>query len=168
MNPVENLPFKTINVYLERGFLEKILEQILRNIRNLPKETQIEFTQVFKKFVTVLGFRNPLHAPLPLQIKAFANAFEEKEEIIPFTLSAWATLNNELANGVFDWLKSKKWTDLEKNRGYEDSLGFSNDWPESQPLESISKKFEESNPKIQSTDDEIMLMILWISGRLPS
>lgn len=168
MNQVENLPFKTINVYIERGFLEEILEQILSNLKNLSKETQGEFNQVFRKYVTVLGFRNPLHAPRPLQIKAFANAFEEKEEIIPFTLSTWASVNKNLANDVLDWLKSKKWDDLALHRSYEDSLGFTNDWPENQSLESISEKFQESNPDSAFSKDEIMLMILWVAGRLPT
>jgi len=167
MNPVENLPFKTINVYIERGFLEEILKQILRDLKNLPKETQTEFNQVFKKYVTVLGFRNPLHAPRPLQIRAFANAFEEKEEVIPFTLSTWATLNEDLANAVLDWLKSEKWDNLELNRSYQEALGLTNNWPEDQSLDSIFEKFQDAHPDLDYSKDEIVLMLLWVSGRLP-
>ena len=167
MNPVENLPFKTINVYIERGFLEEILEQILNNLKNLPKDIQAEFNQIFRKYVTVLGFRNPLHAPRPLQIRAYANAFEEKEEVIPFTLFTWAALNENLANTVLDWLKSQKWDDLNLDRSYQEALGFTNNWPEGQTLEAIYEKFQEAHPDLAASKDEIMLMLLWVSGRLP-
>lgn len=167
MNAIENLPFKTVNVYIERGFLEEILEQVLTNLKNLSKETQGEFNQLFKKYVPVLGFRNPLHAPRPLQVKAYANAFEEKDEIIPFTLSTWANINDNLARAVLDWLESENWDDLELHRSYENSMGFTNKWPEDQSLESIAEKFQDSHPDLESSKDAIMLMLLWVSGRLP-
>ena len=85
----ETVSFKAINVFIERNYLEDLLSRILQAKKNLPKDGQISFNNHFKKFVTVLGFRDPLRAPLQLQINAFASAFEDKEEVVPFTLSTW-------------------------------------------------------------------------------
>lgn len=167
MNEVENLPFKTINVFIERDFLEALVKQILSNLKMLSKEDQKKFNQLFRKYVTVLGFRNPLHAPQPLQIKAYATAFEDKEEVIPFTLSTWAKVQEDLANKVMDWLKAEKWEDLALYREFDDSLGFKNDWPENLELDTLVAKFQEKYPDIEATKDDLSLMLLWVSGRLP-
>lgn len=167
MNEIENLPFKTVNVFIERDFLEELVKKILTNLKKLSKEDQITFNQLFRKYVTVLGFRNPLHAPLPLQTKAYATAFEEKEEVVPFTLSTWAKIEENLANQVMEWLKAEKWEDLALRRDFDDSLGFKNDWPDETPLETIIKKFQENNPDLEISKDDLSLMILWVSGRLP-
>ena len=75
----ETLSFRTINVFIDRTFLEQKLEWILHEKEKLNKEDQIAFNNQFRKFVSVLGFRNPLRAPLQLQVNAYASAFEEKD-----------------------------------------------------------------------------------------
>lgn len=168
MNEVEYLSFKTINVFIERGFLEEILTQILTNLRDLSKENQIEFNQHFKKYVTVLGFRNPKHAPLPLQVKAFATAFEEKEEVIPFTLSTWAKIKDDLANAVLKWLQSENWDDLALVRNFDDDQGFKNDWPDDLSLDTVIEDYQKDHADMEVSKDDLTLMILWVSGRLPN
>ena len=127
MSKKETLTFRTINIFIDRDLLENKLESILQNIRELPKGDQIAFNNQFKKYVNVLGFRNPLRSPLPLQVNAYASAFEEKEEVVPFTLSTWTKLNQEFANQVKDWLDSQGWEDLALTRSYESAVGFIND-----------------------------------------
>jgi len=47
-----------------------------------------------------------------------------------------------------DWLKSEKWDNLELNRSYQEALGFTNNWPEDQSLDSIFEKFQDEHPDL--------------------
>jgi hypothetical protein len=163
----EILPFISINVYIERDYLEKVARNILEGVGKLTKEEQIAFSLNFRKYVNVLGFRNPLRAPLSLQVNAYASAFEEKEEVIPFTLTTWAKLNNELAEKVHSWLKSEGWEDLAIARDFEDDHGFIADWPDDLTFDQIEKKFGDAYQNFEHDRDDLILMVLWIAGRLP-
>ena len=163
----ETLSFRAINVFIERDFLQSKLEEILEAKDELPKEDQIVFNNNFRKYVNVLGFRNPLRAPLQLQVNAYASAFEEKEEVIPFTLSTWTKLNQKFAKQVHDWLESEDWEDLSLERSFEGSDGFQDSWPEGLSFEQLSKKFQKNHPDVDFATDDLILMVLWISGKLP-
>ncbi len=163
----DNLPYKTINVFIDREYLESVLRDILGNLDQLPKEGQISFVNQFKKYVTILGFRNPMRAPLPLQVNAFASAFEEKDEVIPFTLTTWTRLNSDFAKSVEKWLKSEGWEDLNAERTFVEGEGFSNDWPEELGFDELIENYESANPDIEFSRDDLILMVLWLSGKLP-
>ena len=163
----ETLSFKAINVYIERDFLERKLEEILQAKEELSKEEQIAFNNHFRKFVSVLGFRNPLRAPRPLQVNAYASAFEEKEEVVPFTLSTWTKLNQDFAGQVKNWLDSEGWENLSLERSFEGSDGFRDNWPDEVTFDKLSKKFQKDHPDVEFETDDLILMILWISGQLP-
>ena len=51
----EILPFISINVYIEREYLEKVAKNILEGVGKLEKEEQIGFSQNFRKYISVLG-----------------------------------------------------------------------------------------------------------------
>ena len=163
----ETLSFKAINVFIDREYLEDLLGRILQSKDDLSKEDQIAFTSQFRKFVSVLGFRNPVRAPRQLQINAFASAFEEKEEVIPFALSTWTKINQKSANQVKAWLEAEGWEDLSLVRTFEDGEGFVNKWPKGQTFEKITKKFKKDNPDVDLSQDDLILMVCWISGQLP-
>jgi hypothetical protein len=163
----ETLSFKTINIFIDRDFLEQKLEGILQGKENLSKEDQIAFNNQFRKFVNVLGFRNPLRAPLQLQVNAYASAFEEKEEVVPFTLSIWTKLNQKFALQVKTWLESTGWEDLSLEKSFEESDGFLDDWPKGLTFEKLVKKYQKDNPDAEFEPDDLILMVLWISGQLP-
>lgn len=167
MTTKEILPFISINVYVERDYLENVARNVLESVGTLTKEEQIAFSQNFRKYVNVLGFRNPLRAPLSLQINAYASAFEEKEEVIPFTLTTWAKVNHELAEKVHSWLLSEGWEDLALARDFEEDNGFNADWPDDLTFDQIEDKFSKANPSFEYDRDDLILMVLWIAGRLP-
>lgn len=163
----EILPFKSINVFIERDYLEKVAKNILEGVEKLNKEEQIEFSQNFRKYVSVLGFRNPLRAPLSLQVNAHASAFEEKDEVIPFSLTTWAKVNNDLADKVQSWLKSEGWEGLALAREYEEDNGFVLDWPDDLSFDQVEEKFQKAHPDFEFDRDDLILMVLWITGKLP-
>jgi len=168
MSEKENLPFKAINVFIEREYLENILEGILKGKESLSKEDQINFIKFFKTYVNVLGFRNAIRAPLSLQVKAYAAAFEEKNEVVPFTLSTWVKLNHDFAEIVKNWLGDQGMKDLALEREYSETEGFYNDWPTKLGFDKLVKNFEKSNPDVKFDRNDLILMALWISGQLPA
>ena len=163
----EYLPFKAINVFIERDYLEKVIKEILDGIDDLSKEEQSAFTSFFRKYVSVLGFRNPVRAPLPLQIKAYASAFEEKDEVIPYTLTTWTKLKSSFADQVKKWLEDQGWEDLNPERTFQENEGFISNWPKNLTFDQIEKKFKKAHPDDDFSRDDLILMVLWISGNLP-
>jgi hypothetical protein len=163
----EILPFISINVYIEREYLEKVAKNILEGVGKLEKEEQIGFSQNFRKYISVLGFRNPLRAPLSLQVNAYASAFEEKEEVIPFSLTTWAKVNLTLAEKVKSWLESEGWEDLALARDFEEDSGFVADWPDEITFDQVEENFTKAHPNFDFDRDDFILMVLWITGKLP-
>lgn len=167
MSDHDYLPYKAINVLIDREYLENVLGMILKEKSKLPKKELIGLNNLFKQYVNVLGFRNPVRAPLPLQVKAYASAFEQKDEVVPFSLSAWAKLNKDFAEQVKTWLESEGWEDLALERDFNETEGFINDWPEGLSFDQLEKKFKKANPNIEFNLDDLILMVIWISRRLP-
>lgn len=167
MKDKEYLPYKTINVFIDRDYLENLVESILTNKDQLSKQEQIAFTKSFKQYVTILGFRNVTRAPLPLQINAYADAFVEKEEVVPFTLSIWTKLNADFAEQVKSWLKSEGWENLALERKFSETDGFVKEWPEDLSFDKLVDAFEAAHPDETFSRDDLILMTLWISGQLP-
>ena len=161
-------PYKAINVFLDRDYLEQFLEKLLKEKETLPKKVQISFNNELKKYVTILGFRNPVRAPLPLQVNAYASAFEEKDEVIPFTLSTWTKIASEFAEGVMTWLQVDGWDDIALERQFDENEGFKKEWPEALTFDKLVEGFKKANPDLDFSRNDIILMVLWISGRLPN
>lgn len=167
MAEMEHLPYKAINVYMEQDYLERLLKNILIGIKKAPKADQINFSKFLKQEVNVLGFRDPTRAPLTLQVRALATAFEGKEEVIPVTLNTWTKLNKKLADSVKEWLESEGWQDLSLEREYEENGGFKAEWPKKVTFEKLVEKFQKDHPAEKVDRDDLILMVLWISGQLP-
>jgi len=159
--------YKTINVFIERDYLETVLARIFKGVAKLKKEEQIKFGRFFKKHVSVLGFRDPTRAPLQLRINAYASAFEAKDEVIPYTLSIWAKVNKKLAKNVKTWLDEEGWKDLSTERTYIEGEGFLAKWPKKLTFDKLVKNYEKANPDGKADRDDLILMVLWISGQLP-
>lgn len=167
MDEKEYLPFIAINVFIERDYLENILNKILEDVQKLPREEQISFSNSFRKYVSILGFRNPVRAPLTLQINAFASAFEKKNEVVPFTLTTWIKLNLNFAEKVEKWLEAEGWENLALIRTFDENKGFMSDWPEDLSFDQIEEKYKKANPDEDFDRDDLILMVLWITGCLP-
>ena len=167
MTENEYLPYKAINVYINEDYLQRLLGFIIKNKQDLPKEDQIEFANHFKKHVKILGFRKINRAPETLQLKAYVPAFEEKGEVVVFTLTTWAKIKKDLAEKVKSWLESQGWENLAMERSYEESEGFLKKWPENLTFDNLVENFQESYPDFDFDRDDLILMVLWISGQLP-
>lgn len=167
MADIETIPFKAINVYINEDYLETVLKSVLTGYKKLPKQAQIEFTVFLRKYVTVLGFRDPSRAPLTLQVNALAKAFEEKDEVVPYVLSIWAKVNKKFADMVKSWLEDQGLKDLATEREYAEGAGFTQDLPKKYAFDKLEKAFAKDNPDAKFDRNDLILMVLWLSGRLP-
>ena len=167
MSPIETVPFKAINVYINQEYLESVMKTVLTDYKKLSKQEQIDFTRFLRKYVTILGFRDPSRAPLSLQINALAKAFEAKDEVIPTVLSIWTKANKKLAADVKAWLEENKFKNLEMEREYSEDAGFTTDLPKKMDFDKVEKDFAKANPDAKYERDDLILMVLWLSGRLP-
>lgn len=161
------LPYKTINVFMEQDYLEEMVGDILTGVKNLDKAEQIAFSQFFKKNVKVLGFRDPTRAPITLQTRALASAFIANDDVIPETLSVWTRIHDADAQKVQTWLSDKGWTGLAVSRAFNESEGFLDDWPEDVTFDQLVDDYRKDHPKDDISRDDLILLILWISGKLP-
>ncbi len=167
MSEIDYLPYKSINVLIEREPLEDILKRILQEINTLPKPDQINFVKEFKKYVKINGFRNPTMAPLAIRVMNYADAFEEKNEVIPFTFSTWTKTHPAFSEAVQKQLESLGFDNLLLQRKYEENKGFLPNWPQDLSTEAFLEKFHSANPKIDFDENAIIAMAAWISGKLP-
>jgi hypothetical protein len=167
MTELDPLPYKSINVYIDRQTLEDILKQVLEGISSLPKPEQIAFVKDFRKYVKINGFRNPTMAPLALRVNAYANAFEEKDEVVPFSLSTWTKLSPEFAESVKNWLQEQDFENLALTREYKEEEGFMPTWPEDLSSDKLIKAFQKQHPDSSFDEDKLIVMALWIAGQLP-
>jgi hypothetical protein len=161
------LPYKAINVFVERDYLNQILEETLMGKSKLSKKEQIQFANQLKHYVNVLGFRNPTIAPLPLQVRALRSAFVEKDEVIPFILSTWVKININFAEKVKTWLVKNQWKNLAYEREYQETEGFLISWPDDLTFDNIVKKYKKDHPEEDFDRNDLILMVIWLSGRLP-
>lgn len=162
------LPFRAINIYMNQEYLESVLATTLSGVKKLPKKDQIAFSQFMKKYVNVLGFRDPSRAPFSLRVKALARVFEEKDEVVPVVLSIWTKTNKKLVKPVKAWLEGEGFKNLATERVYTEESGFIAEWPKKLAFEKMVKKFQKDNPEVKIEQDDLILLALWITGQLPS
>jgi len=65
MTDIEYLPYKAVNVFINREYLDQLLESVLNGYNKLSKEKQIAFVKLFRQHVNVLGFRNAIMLSVP-------------------------------------------------------------------------------------------------------
>jgi hypothetical protein len=167
MPDFEILPYKTINVFINQEYLTEVAKDILSKVKKLPKADQIAFSHFMRKHINVLGFRDSSRAPEPLQVNAIIKVFEEKDDVVPFLLSTWAKINKKLAKDVKAWLKAEGWENLETEREFVEGEGFIAEWPKKLTFDKLVKDYQKANPDSKINRDDLILMVLWVSGKLP-
>ena len=188
-NTVQFLPFHAINEFMRADFRLTVIKRTLTNLRNLPQNEQDKVNRLIKRSVKIPGFRNSEKAPTAVKILPTSKVFESDPNLVAAILSAWSELNPELRSHVFQVLKERSWfffpdditsaSDLpsintEKDWGILPETadrtvlpGFLIYWPENQDFEEIYTNFTEAFPDAENSIDEVSLMTVWITNRLP-
>ncbi len=186
---IQFLPFHAINEFMRPDFRLNVIRHCLNSLSQLPNKIQEPVNRHIRKVVKVPGFRNSEKAPTAVKILPAAKAFETNPELVAAVLNAWSESKNSLRLQVFDVLKQRGWylfpaetfslTNLpevqtEKDWGIlppeaDRSLlpGFLTYWPKDQDFEAIYQTYSELYPQGEASIDEVSLMAVWLSDRLP-
>jgi hypothetical protein len=164
---VRFLPFNAINIFMRPDYQVKVVKQVCSSAPTLSEGIKQRFNAFTRKYISVPGFRNSALAPLSLRTGPYIAAFEKKPELAGFTLDLWFRLNPDLADKVFSLLKARDWELLPLDTDRTKLPGFLITWPKDEDFEGINQAFKTMYPEDQSTDDDISLMAVWLSGRLP-
>jgi hypothetical protein len=164
---VQFLPFSAVNLYMRNDYRADVVKTALQSIQSAPKNAQHTFDGLTKKWVVVPGFRNSVQAPLGLKIKSFITAFEKSPDVAGFVLKLWADLNVELRTQVFDLLTERKWELIPADADRTRLPGFLPSWPEGEDFDILNTAFNEKYPGVNAKTDDVSLMVVWLSGRLP-
>jgi hypothetical protein len=161
------LPFHAINEFMRPDFRLEVVRKTLYALPNLQENFRLPIERITKKGVNVPGFRNSLKAPTALRVRPTAEAFEKSPDLVAAILSAWAESQPELRQQVHDLLVSRDWKVLPPETDRTKIPGFLTRWPEGEDFDLLNKVYAEKYPESQANSDEVSLMVVWISGRLP-
>lgn len=163
---VSYLPFHAINEFMRSDFRMEVIRTTLQALPSLPEEYRVSIDQMTRRYVSVPGFRNSAKAPAPVKARAMAKPFEEHPELVGSILAAWSAAHPELRSRVYEFLTGRGMEILPPEADRSQLPGFLPTWPKAQPLETLTEAFEAENPGEAGSDD-VTLMIVWLTGRLP-
>jgi hypothetical protein len=161
------LPFSAINDYMREDYRLEVVRAVLQSLPDLPKGEREGVERQISKNVKVPGFRNSSKAPYQVKVKPVADAFQKNSHLAAAILSAWSASQLELRSQVVDLLTSRGWEILPAEADRTKLPGFLTRWPKSEEFEILDRAFHAKYPDIPAKDDDISLMVVWISGRLP-
>jgi len=161
------LPFHAINEFMRPDFRLAVIRSALQSTENISPEARGRLDQLTRKLVKVPGFRNSAKAPLGLRLKPTAEAFEKSAPLVAAVISAWTAARPELASQVHQLLVARSWEVLPVESDRAKLPGFMIHWPKGEEFSVLAEAFKTAHPESTATDDEISLMVVWLSTRLP-
>ena len=183
------LPFHAINEFMRPDFKLSIIRDVVNNASILPSNQASDLSNAIKRGVKIPGFRNSEKAPSLVKVMPMVKAFEKSPELVLAILSSWATIHRELSNQVFTLLRKrnwpttdsaaeisyttiaseiiKKWPVLPPEANRKHAPGFLPRWPKGEDFEALYADFNEIFPTSNSSSDQISLMVVWLTLRLP-
>ena len=164
---VRFLPFHAINEFMLDEYRLEVITKVMTSLSGLPDRYNSTINRLSKKLVKVPGFRNSLRAPLQYKLKSLIAAFEKNPEFVATIISGWAELNHDLRERVFRLLNSRNWEILPLDTDRTKLPGFITVWPIGENFDVLSRAFNDANPDSSASNDDISLMTVWISVRLP-
>lgn len=164
---VKFIPFHAINDMMLSEYRLQVLQLVLSKLDELPADKKIGIQTSVRRYAQVQGFRNAALAPAPLKAKGSVKVFEQNPGFVAQILSAWARLQPEFAQRVFSLLEKREWKLLPLETEREKLPGFLTRWRKSEDFDVLHAAYREGNPQETASDDDISLMVIWLSGRLP-
>lgn len=161
------LPFHAINEFMRDDYRLEVVRSALQALPGLPADYQAPIERLTRKLVQVPGFRNSAKAPWQKRAHPTADAFEKNPALVAAILSAWSAARQELRQQVYDLLIERGWQVLPPEADRTKLPGFIAAWPKGEDFEALNKAFAEKYPQAQASSDDVSLMIVWLSTRLP-
>ncbi|MCL4560243.1 MAG: hypothetical protein M1281_06490 [Chloroflexi bacterium] len=161
------LPFRAINEFMREDYRQTVVSTVLHALPDLPEARRNALNRQIKKYVQIPGFRNSALAPLSLKIKISISTFQKSSDFAANLLAEWSNQNEELRQNVLNLLTSRGWELLPSDADRTKLPGFLTRWPAGEDFEVLYKAYQEMYPDSHSSSDDVSLMTVWLSGRLP-
>jgi len=161
------LPFHAVNEFMLSAYRAEVIRTALLAAPHLPAPLGRRLNTLTRKHVRVAGFRDARKAPPRLRVQPSVKVFEKNAEFAAAVLAAWAESRSALRRQVYDLLTARGWETLPPEADRTRLPGFLAEWPEDEHFETLTAAFRTQYPDSQASDDDIALMCVWISGRLP-
>jgi len=164
---LEFIPFNAINEFMRTDYRMILLRNTMLALPELSPKTQASINKLTKKHVKVPGFRNSAKAPASVKAVSMVKPFEKQPKLVSAILSAWAESNSEMCQQVFRLLSGFGWKLLPVEADRTRLPGFLAQWPEEHDFEVIYDGLTESCQDSEYSIDDVSLMAVWLSVRLP-
>jgi hypothetical protein len=164
---VEFLPFHALNEFMRPDFQQTVVRAALAAMPTLPNSLRAPIDRLTKQLVRVPGFRNAAQAPPAIRTAPTVAAFEKSPELTAAILAAWAESRPLLRAQVWDLLHSRGWELLPPDADRTKLPGFLTRWPSGEDFEALNSAYTTAHPDETQTTDDVSLMVVWVSGRLP-
>ncbi len=164
---VSFFPYHAINEFMTDEYRESVVRMVLLAHATLPDEYNNNIDRSIKKSVTIPGFRNSAKAPAQLRVKPTIDSFQKNPALVAAILAAWAELHTSLRQEVYDLLVSRGWELLPVEADRTKLPGFLTKWPKGEEFETLYQAFTASYPGTAPEMNDVSLMVVWVSGRLP-
>lgn len=161
------LPFHALNHFMREDYRRDVVRTALMGLAQLPSNFRSQIDRQVKRYVTVPGFRNSVKAPAALKARHLPDAFEKSPDLVAAVLAAWAEVRADLRQQMFDLLAERGWELLPVDADRTKLPGFLTIWPKGEDFEGINQAFLEKHPDSDASSDDVSLMTVWVSGRLP-
>jgi hypothetical protein len=165
---VEFLPFHALNEFMRPDYRLTVVRTALTALPQLPKHFREPIDKITKQIVRVPGFRDGTQAPASLKTAPMASAFEKSPDLVAAILAAWAESHTSLRANVYELLKERGWEILPVEADRTKLPGFLTTWPNrDDDFDVMNTAYTEKFPSETATTDDVSLMVVWLSGRLP-
>src|SRR5262249_28733295 len=146
---------------------QAVIRTALTALPGLPGHFRPPIDRLTKQLVRAPGFRNAAQAPLSLRVQSTVAAFAKSPDLVAAILSAWAEANAPLRKRTFDLLTGRGWEVLPAEADRTKLPGFLTRWPAGETFERLNQAYAEAYPGAPAESDDVSLMAVWLSGRLP-
>ena len=161
----EKKPLLALNLYLEPQFRKEVIQDLLGNLSGLETDQRAKLIEKFKETVHVGGFRNPLQAPMALQVREAEKVFEKDSYFLAAFLGAWRSLYASEASLLIDTWKKLGFS--EADEGADPEKAFTDGWPEGLNYGKLEEKLRQANPNTILSGDQLALLTILSTGQLP-
>jgi hypothetical protein len=166
-NEAAMIPFHALNEFMRPDFRMSVVRSTLNALPELPDEFRNAIDKLVKKTVRIPDFRNSGKAPNALKAGPLTQTFEKNPNMVVAILSAWAELHAPLRQQIYDMLAGRGWDLIPLQAQRKKLPGFFTTWPKTESFETLTQAFAEMYPESEYDSDQVSLMIVWVSTRLP-
>lgn len=164
---VSFFPFHAINEFMTDEYRAEVVRSVMLAYETLPEEFRTRIDRNIKKSVQIPGFRNSAKAPAQLRVKPAIDSFQKNPALVSAILSAWSELHAGLRQQMYELLIARGWELLPIEADRTKLPGFMTKWPKGEDFETLYAAFAALQPDAALEMNDVSLMVVWLSGRLP-